>query len=145
MVEPQNSFQPIQIIVYSAKILILSCLCCQNFYGVARWCSGWHCHLIARRSWVRIQVGTFLCGVCMFSLYPRGFTLGTSVSSHSPKTYRLGVGWLVTLNCPWVWMVVCLYMNWRPVQSVPRLPPVDSAIAHKKIEIKKIKAKVGLH
>ncbi|KAI3366798.1 hypothetical protein L3Q82_009459, partial [Scortum barcoo] len=27
-----------------------------------------------------------LCGVCMFSLCLRGFSLGTPASSHSPKT-----------------------------------------------------------
>ena len=39
--------------------------------------------------WVQIQVETFLCRVCMFSPCPCGFTL---VSSHSPKTCKLGVG-----------------------------------------------------
>uniref|UniRef100_A0A8C4RSA4 Ig-like domain-containing protein n=1 Tax=Erpetoichthys calabaricus TaxID=27687 RepID=A0A8C4RSA4_ERPCA len=42
--------------------------------------------------------GSSLRGVCMFSLCLRGFPPGTPVSSHSPKTCRLGG--LAILNWP---------------------------------------------
>ena len=40
-----------------------------------------------------------LCAVCMFCLCLCGFSLVTPVSSHSPKTCKLGVVELFTLNC----------------------------------------------
>ena len=46
--------------------------------------------LTARRCWFRFWVKACLCGVCMFSLCLRGFSLGSPVSSHSPKTCKLG-------------------------------------------------------
>ena len=84
---------------------------------------------------VRIRVRTFLCRVCMFSPCPCRFTPGPPlVSSHSPKTCKLGVGLLVTLNCPCERVNVSvngcspLYvspvMNWRLVQGVTCLRPM---------------------
>uniref|UniRef100_A0A7N8WUW9 Solute carrier family 6 member 22, tandem duplicate 2 n=1 Tax=Mastacembelus armatus TaxID=205130 RepID=A0A7N8WUW9_9TELE len=48
----------------------------------------YHYCLTARRSLVCNPA--FLCGVCMFSPCLRGFTPGTPVSSHRPKTCMLG-------------------------------------------------------
>ena len=45
----------------------------------------------ARRSWVQIQVRMFLCGFYMFSLCLCRLSSGTPLSSHSPKTSKLGL------------------------------------------------------
>ena len=78
--------------------------------------------------------GTVVSAVPSHHACPRGFTPGTPVSSHSPKTCKLGVGLLVTLNCPCERVNVSvngcspLYvspvMNWRLVQGVTCLCPM---------------------
>ena len=65
----------------------------------------------SRRSGVQIRVKKFPCRVCMFFPCPRGFTPDPPVSSQSPKTCKLGVGWLVTLHCPSVNGCLSLYVS----------------------------------
>jgi len=56
----------------------------------AQWWGGWRLPLTARGFLVLILAGAFLCGVCVFSLCLRGFSLGTPASSHCPKTCLSG-------------------------------------------------------
>ncbi len=40
-----------------------------------------------------LPAGVFLCGVCMFTQGLSGFSLGATVSSHSPNTCRVSAGY----------------------------------------------------
>lgn len=77
--------------------------------------------LIARRFWVPISAGAFVCGVYTSSLCLHWFSLGTPASSHSPMTYLLGE--LIPLDhrceCAWLFVSVGPVTDWRPVQGVP--------------------------
>lgn len=58
------------------------------FFLLFKMCSGYHCHLTARRTRVWIHW-------CLFSLSLRGFSQSTLAFSHTPKTcskVRLGLG-----------------------------------------------------
>ncbi|MEQ2293848.1 hypothetical protein AMECASPLE_037674 [Ameca splendens] len=79
------------------------------------------------------QPGVFLHGVCMFSLFMRGFSQGTPTSSHNPKmivrliglsTLPLGVNEWVR-DCLSCMSLCCPAIDWRRVQGVPCLSPVD--------------------
>ena len=63
-----------------------------------------------------------LCGVCMFSLRMRGFSLGTPVSDQSK------------LIVVWVWMVVCVCgspaIGLRPSWGGPASWPLTAGISH---------------
>ncbi len=82
---------------------------------------------------------TFLCGVCMFSSCLHGFSPGTAISPHSPKTCRLigdcklSVGVNVSVNdclCPYVSPV----MKWRPVQGLVPAPPPSTLQKDKRLK-----------
>ena len=83
----------------------------------------------SRRSWVWIWVRIFLYGVCMLPLCLRGFSPGSLVSSHIPKTCKLVVSRLIGHSKEPVGVNVngCLSlyvsaaMNWWLVQGVPCL------------------------
>lgn len=103
------------------------------------WCSGYNCRLTTRRSlvWIHWRPEVFLCGVCMFSLWLRGFSQGPLASSHSLTACVRGIGdstltsdvnvsvkWLFVSVCypgtGW-WLVWCLPRSWDRLQ--PPLPP----------------------
>ncbi|MED6246512.1 hypothetical protein ATANTOWER_019043 [Ataeniobius toweri] len=74
--------------------------------------------------------GVFLHGVWMFSPCMCGFSLAAPGSSYSPKGVSyppvriIGLSKLPLGMCMSVCMVVCV-LDWRPVQAVPCLLPLD--------------------
>ena len=81
-----------------------------------------HCTLASWREKLGFlfSAPAFLCGVFMFSLRMGGFSLGTLLSSNSPKTCLLGE--LISLNWPWVWMVGCNRLAIYPGCTLPLVP-----------------------
>lgn len=74
---------------YKVSRLINKSLVIWPWAGVAQWLA---LSPHSKRFWVRTcrPSGNFLCRVCIFSLYLHEVPPGASVSSHSPKTCRLG-------------------------------------------------------
>ena len=93
------------------------------FIRAARWCSGYHCCLTARRFEVRISTLAFLGRVCMFSLCP----VHVWVFVHDQSKLTVGVS---GSKCLSVCLSVCLSLSvspvvgWRPIQGAPCLSPL---------------------
>lgn len=89
----------------------------QTLWHYTHCCSGSRCCLTAGRSWVRLQAS--LSGVCIFSLYLRGFCPGSPAFSH---------GQLETLNSKMETPSVCKWLlvtEWPPVRGATLPLPLN--------------------
>ena len=107
-----------------------SCIFFFKKFRAAQWWDGYHCCF---PGWKAASVEVCLCGVCMFTLCLCGFATATPVASPSPKTCRLGLHSLETLNSAqmWmcVWMVVSVFWPCDTLVTCPRCSPASSPMS----------------